>query len=350
MMKHLIIICIALSFIAGCATAEIITTGAQFKDETKPVWPPPPLDPRIKFVQSISGSRDLGKKRTWLGKAADSILGREENEENILRPYGVCSHSSIIYITDPGLSLVHVFDLKGKKYFQIDRVKDEDLMSPIGIAVDVNGEIFLSDSVLKKVFVLNKDGEYLREIGSADLFSRPTGIAVNDERVYVVDTLGHQILIFSKKDGQLLLRIGKDGSGDGEFHYPTHIFIGKDRLIYVTDSLNFRVQIFDREGHFVSSFGKPGDASGNFSKPKGIAVDSDGHIYVSDSQLDNVQIFDKEGKLLLVFGDTGRSQGKMSLPAGIFVDENDKIYVADSYNNRIQIFQYLKDGRKQTGK
>jgi sugar lactone lactonase YvrE len=346
----MIVLWMALSFIAGCATAELNTKDTQITDESKPVWPSPPHEPKIKFVQSISGSMDIGNKRTWVRKAMDSILGREENEDNILRPYGVCAHSSIIYITDPGLSLVHVFDLEEKKYFRIEKVKDEDLMSPIGIAVDVSGEIFLSDSALKKVFVLDKNGKYLTEIGSPDLFARPTGLAVDDEKIYVVDTIGHQILTFSKKDGHLLFRIGKDGSGNGEFHYPTHIFIGKDRLIYVTDSLNFRVQIFDREGHFLSSFGKPGDASGNFAKPKGIAVDSEGHIYVSDSQFDNVQIFDRQGKLLLVFGDTGRSQGKMSLPAGIFIDENDKIYVADSYNNRIQIFQYLKDVGKKADK
>ena len=83
----------------------------------------------------------------------------------MLRPYDVYADSEKIYVTDPGLFLIHVFDLKKKRYFQIKKVKDIDLISPIGMAVDKNGEIFISDSVLKRVFVLNNEGKYLREIG-----------------------------------------------------------------------------------------------------------------------------------------------------------------------------------------
>ena len=261
----------------------------------------------------------------------------------MLRPYDVYAHSGKIYVTDPALSLVHIFDFKEKKYFSINKVKSQELISPIGIAVDEMGEVFISDSALRRVFVLDKSGKYIGEIGSEELYVRPTGIAIDDERVYVVDTLGHQILVFSKKDRNLLFRIGKEGAENGNFHYPTQIVVGKEGLIYVTDSLNFRVQIFDRYGNFLSSFGKIGDTMGYFSKPKGIAVDSEGHIYVSDSQFDNIQIFDRDGKLLLVFGGSGSGLGHMSLPTGLFIDQQDQIYVADSYNRRIQIFQYLKD-------
>lgn len=348
MIKHFIVLCNILFIIVivstGCATSELNSQSMQLTDDhLVPVWPPSPQKPRIKFIRTISGSHDMGTKITWFKKAIDSILGKEEMEDKMLRPYGVCAYSDRIYVTDPGLFLVHVFDLSEKIYFEIKDVQGEELLSPLGIAVDSNGEIFLSDSVLKRVFALDKNGKYLREIGSADLFIRPTGIAVNEDKVYVIDTHRHQILVFSKKDGHLLFRIGKNGTGKGEFHYPTHIFIGKDRLIYITDSLNFRVQIFDRDGNFLSSFGKLGDTLGDFSKPKGIAVDSEGYIYVADSQFDNVQIFDKNGELLLVFGSSGSGKGKMSLPSGVFIDEQDRIYVADSYNRRIQIFQYLKD-------
>jgi len=336
--------CIIIILIISCATSEIQDPGSSLQSPVSNLfWPTPPQTPRIQYIGKISGTADAGVKKSWFKRAIESVAGEKDVEGMMLRPYGIFADADRIYVTDPGISLLHVFDMNEKRYFQIRNAKEEEIVSPIGVAVDKNGEIYLSDSMLKKVFVFDKEGKYLREIGSPDLFMRPTGIAIDEDRIYIVDTLGHQVLVFAKRDGKLLFRFGKNGAGTGDFNYPTNIFIGKDKLLYVTDSLNFRVQIFDEDGKFFSTFGKLGDGSGDFSKPKGIAVDSDGHIYIADAHFDNVQIFDRDGKLLLGFGNTGQREGEMVLPAGIFIDERDRIYVADSYNNRIQIFQYLKE-------
>jgi sugar lactone lactonase YvrE len=327
----------------GCATTELSTQGQEGITTENIFWPPPSQIPRIQYLKSISGTADMFVEKSWFKRAIDTIFGKEEAEMIMLSPYGVFADSDRIYVTDPGTHLLHVFDTKEKRYFQIKSANEEELISPIGVLSDKDGNIYLSDSMLKRVEVFNKQGKYLRDIGSPGLFIRPAGIAIDEDRIYVIDTHGHQVFVFTKKDGELLFRFGKNGAGKGEFNYPTNIFIGKDKLLYITDSLNFRVQIFDRDGNFISSFGKLGDGSGDLSKPKGIAVDSEGHIYVADAHFDNVQIFDKNGRLLLVFGDTGRGRGEMILPAGVFIDEQDRIYVADSYNNRIQIFQYLKE-------
>ena len=342
----MVLISVLIIAIACTSTEQFARDSQLIHDHMNLVWPPPPQKPKIKFLRSISSSLDLGIRKSWLQKTIDSLFGREEIGDSMVRPYGVCVHSERIYVTDPGLFMIHIFDLKEKRYFQIESVQKDELISPLGITVDANGEVFVSDSILKRVIVLDRNGKYARDIGSSELFSRPTGIAIFEDRVYVIDTLAHQVLVFTKKEGNLLFRIGKNGQGNGEFHYPTHIFIGKNRLIYVTDSLNFRIQIFDPDGNFLSSFGKPGNMPGDLSKPKGIAVDSENHVYVADSQFDNVQIFDRNGKLLLVFGSSGSGNGKMSIPAGIFIDEKDYIYVADSFNRRIQIFQYLKENTR----
>jgi len=331
-----------LLFAAGCAAPEIVEDPGRSAQEQVRFWPPPPQAPRIQYLTSISGPSDIGIRKSWLKRAVDSILGREELEERILRPYGVYAVARRIYVTDPGAHVLHVFDTGEGRHFEIKEAKTEELISPIGVSVDGNGEIYLSDSVLRGVFVFDSEGKYLREISLPQGFVRPAGIALDEERLYVVDTHLHQVLVFLKKNGELIFRIGRNGAGKGEFNYPTNIFV-KNGLIYVTDSMNFRVQIFRTDGSFLSAFGKAGDGSGDFSKPKGIAVDSEGHIYVSDAHFDNVQIFDREGRLLLDFGNTGSSNGEMVLPAGVYIDERDRVYVADSYNNRVEVFQYLKE-------
>jgi DNA-binding beta-propeller fold protein YncE len=335
---------IILITILGCAAYELETRNTEpVINDTETVWPSPPQTPRIRYIRSISGPSDTGMNKSWFKKKLETIFGKDETMEMLLRPYGVFADSERIYVTDPGNRLLHIFDMREKKYLKIKEYDKKEFISPIGVASDKTGEIYLSDSMLKRVFVFNKEGKYLREIGSDNLFIRPAGIAIDEERLYVVDTQGHKISVFSKKEGSFLFSFGKNGRGNGDFNYPTNIFIGKDNFIYITDSMNFRVQIFDTYGNFISTFGKHGDGSGDFSKPKGIAVDSEGYIYVADAQFDTVQIFDKDGRFLLAFGNTGRGKGQLILPAGLFIDKQDRIYVADSYNNRIQIFQYVRE-------
>lgn len=326
----------------GCASiGKNLPQTDQLNEDSRLVWPGPPADPKIRFVRNIRSSRDVGIKNNWLTKILQSVSGDEESDEQMVRPYGVYSDGEMLYVADPGLSLVHCFDFREKKYMQIKDAKDQPLEFPVGVAVDKEGRILVTDSGLGRVFTFNRDGTYLGKIGSSDLFEKPTGIAIHNDRIYVVDTHRHRVLVFSQDDGRLLFQFGKNGSKDGEFHYPTHIFASADGHLYITDTLNFRVQVFDRDGNFLSLFGRLGDAMGDFSKPKGIAVDSDGNTYVADSQFDNIQIFDQSGRLLLVLGGSGSQSGKMSLPAGVFIDRNDRVYVADSYNRRVQVFQYL---------
>jgi DNA-binding beta-propeller fold protein YncE len=335
---------ILLTTIVGCATDGLETQNTEAViHDTGPVWPPPPQTTKIQYIKNISGPSDIGMKKSWFKKTMDTLLGKDETIEMLFRPYGVFADSSRIYVTDPGTRLLHIFDMGAKKYLSIKEAGKKQLLSPIGVAVDKNGAIYLSDSVLKRVFLFDREGKYLREIGSDEVFIRPAGIVLDGERLYVVDAHGHRIVVFSKKDGSFLYSFGKNGSGKGDFHYPTNIFIDKDGLLYITDSMNFRVQIFDRDGHFISMFGKHGDGSGDFSQPRGIAVDSEGHVYVVDALFDTVQIFDRDGRFLLAFGKTGKEKGEMILPAGLFIDEEDRIYAADSYNKRVQIFQYMKN-------
>ena len=110
--------------------------------------------------------------------------------------------------------------------------------------------------------------------------------------------------------------------------------------LYVTDALNFRVQIFDPNGTPLSAFGSHGDASGDLARPKGIGVDRNGDIYLVDALFDAVQMFDREGRYLMAFGSQGREPGHFWLPSGLAID-GDRVYVADSYNQRVQVFRFL---------
>jgi DNA-binding beta-propeller fold protein YncE len=229
--------------------------------------------------------------------------------------------------------------------FHIFPKDNGSLVSPIDIAIDnENGHIYVTDSTqgVVKIFK-NSDHTFVKEIGKGVL-ERPTGVAINKNtsELLVVDTLSANILRYDLNNFGLKGIIGGTGTGAGKMHYPTNICVTRDGIIVISDSLNFRVQMFSAEGVFLRQFGSAGVRSGHFTRPKGIAADSDGNIYVVDALFDNVQVFDREGKLLMAFGGHGNGLGEFWLPTGIFIDENDMIYVSDTYNKRVQVFQYLK--------
>ncbi len=328
------------AFFAGCSE----TTQLQQKEKNSQAitWPPPPQKARIVFEREINFPRDISKSTGFLNRVKELFLGK--NMPLLIRPYGLAlDKKDNLLIVDTGGRLVHIFHLPDGKYRQIPAKKDNMVfLSPIDVDVAEDGKIYVSDSVAKKVYVFNRDGLLETTIGE---FMRPTGLVVDSllEKLYVVDTMAHKIRVYNRTNGKLLFDLGQRGEKPGEFNYPTNICLDTKGNLYVTDSMNFRVQIFGNDGGFLSSFGIAGDGPGAFSKPRGIAVDSDNHIYVVDAEFNNIQIFNPKGHALLYFGTPGRKPGEFYLPAGILIDSNDRIYVSDSFNQRIQVFQYVKE-------
>lgn len=333
-------ICLILSVIFLPATAVAADKQVKPKDDTW-VWPLAPERPRVRHITTFITPEDLGVKKGFFARLWEFIAGKDA-QDRIISPHGVVSDGNgKVYVADWGAGRIHFFDFEKKKYDNFSKTKAGSLSSVIGVALDAEGRLYATDSVLRRVFVFEK-GKNTHVIGDDSLL-RPTGIAINkDEKLlYVVDTLGHRVDCFDLA-GKRLFSFGKRGGGPGEFNYPTHIAIGNTGDVYVMDSLNFRVQIFDKAGKFISRFGSTGTAIHDFVKPKGIAVDSEGHIWVSDGLRNSIQVFDRQGRLMLIFGKAGIGKGDFNIPAGIFIDCNDRLYVADSYNYRVQVFQYLK--------
>lgn len=309
------------------------------------VWPLPPEKPRVKFLSTYSGAADFSKKP---GRWKTALLGNSTEPaapDAFVKPYAVAvAQDGRIYVTDTAARRVFVVDRERRKLTFIGDRGNAALTKPVGIAVDGVGTVFVADATLKRVFAYAPDGTFTTAIGKEGEFDSPTGLAIDRTRkvLYVVDSSRHQIVAYSLVDGTRLRTIGRRGGEAGEFNFPTNICVDALGRLYVADTLNFRVQIFDEHGTFVRMFGTLGDAPGTFNRPKGIAVDSEGHIYVVDSAFDNFQIFDAEGQLLLFVGHGGAEAGQFLLPAGLYIDDRDQIFVADQGNSRVQVFQYVR--------
>ncbi|MGC8785846.1 MAG: flippase activity-associated protein Agl23 [Anaerolineae bacterium] len=175
-------------------------------------------------------------------------------------------------------------------------------------------------------------------------FNDPKGIAVDKEgNVYVVDTRNHRVQVFDG-EGRYLRGWGRQGNGAGEFQEPWGIAVDGQGNVYVADTWNHRVQKFDKEGRFIKAWGVFGDTGGVlgagdvFYGPRDIEVDGEGNLLVSDTGNKRVLKFTPDGELLGQWGGGGSLNGQMREPCGIAVDRDGNIYVADVWNERVQKF------------
>ena len=117
----------------------------------------------------------------------------------------------------------------------------------------------------------------------------------------MVDTANDVVDVFDADNFKLLRKIGTPGKKhtltDSRNLLPAQqaSAVDSEGDVYVTDTFNKRVEIFDADGNFISTFGKNGDGPADFERPKGIAIDCDGHIWVADAAQDRVKVFDRKG-------------------------------------------------------
>lgn len=230
---------------------------------------------------------------------------------------------------------------------------------PVGIAVDVQGSLYVADSGKSVVYVLDRDGRLRESIGRfgwrGGEFDAPTGIAIDAQsRLYIADSGNNRIQKLS-----LINRIFSTVAGEEHNEIEPSLFLNEPQsvasdvsgYIYVADTWNHRILKMDPLGRLQMEIGGLGWAGEQFRSPQGVAVDSRGNIYVSDTGNHRVHKLDFGGSQLAVWGGEGTGKGQFQSPAGLGVDKFGNVYVVDGGNHRVQIFdskgRYLTEFGRQ---
>ncbi|MBS1859451.1 MAG: SMP-30/gluconolactonase/LRE family protein [Acidobacteria bacterium] len=313
------------------------------------VWPLPPDPPRVRWLAQYLDlarvKKATNRKSSWM----DKLTGTKTPDErmDLRKPYGVAAdRHGRIYTADTELKSVFVIDPVNHTVERRDGGSRAPLALPVGVAVDPEDRLFVSDADLHAVVCFNPSGQAVAVLGTSAL-QRPGGIALDAarHRLYVADAKAGRVAVFDTAALKFSAYIGSRSKphqpDPGTFEGPTNVAVDAKGFLYVADTLNYRVQIFDPAGKFVRMFGAQGDRPGEFIRPKGIAVDTEGHIYVADAEFNNFQILTPEGQPLLAVGSLGDEPGKFALIAGIYIDAEDQIYTTEMFHGRIQVFQYL---------
>ena len=155
-----------------------------------------------------------------------------------------------------------------------------------------------------------------------------------DEQVNVnVKPSNEQRIDYSKK---ILAKrtIGKEGKGNGEFHRPLRMHASNSGLLYVVDSENKRVQVFDAENwKFLFKFGQS-----QFTRSSGITANNE-FCFVTDRFENKILKFRiGDYSLVKVSQGAGGSDENLCNPLGITISEDKLLYVADRNNNRVCVY------------
>lgn len=321
---RILVASLALAFVAAACTPAVQ------KKEAAIFFPPAPALPRIQYLTSYTGVKDIEAQSSF----NKFVVGEKENRQ-LNKPYGVAIYDGKIYVCDANETVI-VFDLKERTYsFLKGAVGAGMLQQPINIGIAPDGTKYVSDPVRGQVVAFDRNDEFVRAYGAPGGW-RPVDAVSFDDRLYVAD-MGHGIVtIFNRNSGEVVGTIGDKGEPSSRLDRPSNLAFDKEGNLYVTDVGRFQVVKFDRDGHFQMAFGKLGDNLGHFARPKGIALDRDGLLYAVDASFNNVQIFNDKGRLVMFFGGDPAKPGGLLLPAKVAID----------YDNLAYFQQYLQPGFK----
>lgn len=209
-----------------------------------------------------------------------------------------------------------------------------------------SGRLVVSDAARREAYAYNNDGRYVLSLKAdpnnqqsktnGGRLSKPSGLVIDERgRIYICDSSDHFIRVFNAQ-GNFLKDFkniqGKEGGLQG-------IALDTTGLLYASDQNNGCLQVFQSDmGLWVRTIGSKGRDQGQFQLPAGLTCDKQNRIIASDYGTSRISIFNKTGMFIRSFGEKGKSSGMFNLPKAVAVDRMDRIFVLDSLNHRIQVF------------
>jgi DNA-binding beta-propeller fold protein YncE len=236
-----------------------------------------------------------------------------------------------IYVADMNNSRIQKFDSDGNYLDQWGSrgTGDGQFVDPLSIEYAPDGYLYVGDFWNYRIQIFDTDGNYIDQFattgGPGDSF-----IAENGD-IYVPDYGNHMVRWFDPTFAPVL-NWGGFGSGDGQFNTPIDIGASPDGgRLYVLDALNHRIQVFTNNGVYLSQFGGPGAAPGQCTNCWGLAVNNYGLVYVTDWVDGKVQIYNEYGGFIEEFVVANGIWG-------VCFDIDNNLYVVIRLNNVAHVF------------
>jgi ABC-type Fe3+ transport system permease subunit/sugar lactone lactonase YvrE len=262
----------------------------------------------------------------------------------------VCDRDDNLYVADV-TGRIQKFDRDGRFLLQW-QMPQTDLGKPKGMGLDPEGHVLVIEPHYMRANHFDGGGKLLAQWGrkgtNPGAFILPRSVVVNSRGEYflseytVVDRVQRFSAIRFGDAGtpvelpRFELGWGEPGAEPGRFNRAEGLGIGPDDAVYVADSCNHRIQVFDRDGRFLREHGRAGSAPGQFSYPYDIRIDARGTQFICEFGNSRITLLDAQDRLIEVIGGPGAAPGRFANPWSIAMDSRGNLYVADSQNHRVQ--------------
>jgi len=206
--------------------------------------------------------------------------------------------SDRLFVSDTKLHHILIFG-KDRK---VEGSISEGLVDPGGMAIDnENRFLYVADPALDQVLVYDADNlSLIRKIGTAGKkhtltepgqFSVPTNVAVDaDGNLYVTDMYNNRVEVFDA-DGNFIRQWGKAGDRPGTFSRPKGIAIDADGHVWIADAVQDILQCYTADGRFLMWMGGHGLFPGQFRALAGLYIDKNNRMFASEQYPGRVQMF-----------------------------------------------------------
>ena len=232
-------------------------------------------------------------------------------------PVGIAAQDNFLWLSDADSNRIIKIDQHGKiveEYAGFER--------PMHIAVQEN-QIYIPEYTSDTIRILENGS-----VSTYPLSEQPDaigGVALDGNTVAVADFYNHRIIL---QQGDKVSTIGKEGHNDGELYYPTDLAI-HNKLIYVADAYNNRVQVFDFQGRYIKMIGW----NEGINVATGLKV-TDVQIIVTDFEGNRVLVYDHEGKLLQILSENFNKPTDIEIIGTL-------MYVVNYSGHSISLFEIL---------
>ena len=198
----------------------------------------------------------------------------------------------LIAVSDSALGVVFVFDSLGNPVTTLGK---NVLERPVGLVYDtLNDHLLVADSLADNIKVFDRAGVLQDVIGSsgtvAGQFNGPTYLAYKAPWLAVSDTLNSRIQLINLVSEEIRI-IGQQGLRIGNFVRPKGVAFDSDFNLYAVESYHDYLLIYNLEGALLMAIGGNGQQHGQFNLPGDLFIDANDQIYIADTLNGRVEVF-----------------------------------------------------------
>lgn len=261
------------------------------------------------------------------------VGGHGSGQTQFIQPVvaAVDTTSQKLYVLDAGNSRVKVLNAADGSFIRHTGAHGLEQRSGTGLVLTAAADLLMVNWRTRYVTRVNQRDDVVSKFSSND-FSEPVSIAVNSAEEIIVGDNGLGALLVFDKQGKFLRRIGSKGSKEGQFKLITCVYCAPNDNILVTDTS--RLQVFSRSGKFLHQ--APG--KGMYG---GITMDTQGNVLATRQEKGRCVIVIMDNADYSVRFTIDSNGDKLCRPSGLVTTDDGHVIVADLGNDCIKKYRYM---------